>query len=120
MSALEIVVITAGLFLGYWVVSKLFFGGSSATPSSTDSSQERYSGTTVRDEVSSASWNEILEVSPLASADEIKRAYKLLISKYHPDKVAMLGEELIKLAEHKSKEITQAYREALRLRGVDP
>lgn len=119
MSTLEIVVVISGLFLGYWVVSKFLLGGPSTTTSSTGRSQDRDSGTTERHEVPSASWDEILNVSPLASVDEIRRAYKMLISQYHPDKVAALGDELKKLAEYKSKEITQAYREALRIRGAD-
>lgn len=119
MSALEIIVVISGLFLGYWVVSKFLLRDSSRKASPTGRSQERDGGATERHEVPSASWDEVLNVSPLASVDEIRRAYKMLISQYHPDKVATLGDELKKLAEQKSKEITQAYREALRIRGAD-
>jgi len=39
----------------------------------------------------------------------IRKKYIELISKYHPDKVAELGPELIELAERKTKEINAAY-----------
>ena len=42
-----------------------------------------------------------------------------LASQYHPDKVASLGPELRELAERKSREITQAYREVMRAHGDD-
>ena len=63
-------------------------------------------------------WYRTLEVAPAAGAEDIQRAYRRLISQYHPDKVATLGDELKAVAERKSKEITLAYREAMRLRGA--
>ncbi|MDP1984156.1 MAG: J domain-containing protein [Sulfuritalea sp.] len=118
MSGIEIVVILFGLFLGYWIVSKFLLGGSTAKPSA-ERAQESQGDTRNVDDVPAAGWNEILHVSRDAPLDEIRQAYKTLIGQYHPDKVASLGEELRALAEHKSKEITQAYREALRVRGGD-
>ena len=44
-----------------------------------------------------------------ASVQEIRRAYKRLAKKYHPDRVAHLGPELVKLTEEKFKEVKQAY-----------
>lgn len=40
---------------------------------------------------------------------EIRKKYFELIAKYHPDKVAGLGPELVQVAESKSKQINQAY-----------
>lgn len=40
---------------------------------------------------------------------EIRKKYFELIAKYHPDKVAGLGPELVEVAETKSKQINQAY-----------
>ena len=59
------------------------------------------------------SWYAVLKVAPSASVDEIRRAYKLQISQYHPDKVATLGAELRELAERKTKDITEAYRQGM-------
>ena len=53
--------------------------------------------------------HEVLGVDKNASPEEINRAYKNLANKYHPDKVAHLGEEFGKLAEQRFKEIQAAY-----------
>jgi len=55
----------------------------------------------------------ILELPPGASQSEIRAAYRRLAARYHPDKVAHLGEEFQKLAEIKFKAIQAAY-DALR------
>jgi hypothetical protein len=109
MKLTEIAVILFGLFAGYWVVTKLFFRpkvGNDKDPVSPP-------------EVKPA-WNEILQIASSATAQEIREAYKHLISKYHPDKVDSLGQELKDLAVQKSKEITAAYREGMHVRGEDP
>ncbi len=41
--------------------------------------------------------------------EEIRAAYLMRISEYHPDKVAALGKEIREVAERKSKEINVAY-----------
>jgi hypothetical protein len=51
----------------------------------------------------------LLEVSPQASAHEIKAAYKRAVARYHPDKVAHLGKEFQELAHKKLLAIQQAY-----------
>ena len=51
----------------------------------------------------------LLEVSPQASADEIKAAYRRAVARYHPDKVAHLGKEFQELAHKKLLAIQQAY-----------
>lgn len=110
MTLTDIAVILFGLFAGYWVVSKLVFRSPKA-PS------QPAAGSTAN---APPRWNDILQIAPSASAIEIRDAYKHLISKYHPDKVENLGQELKDLAEHKSKEITAAYQEGLRERGELP
>ena len=55
--------------------------------------------------------HEVLGVEPGADQEEIKKAYRALVNKYHPDKVAHLGDEFRKLAEIRFKEIQQAYQE---------
>jgi preprotein translocase subunit Sec63 len=107
----EAAVILFGLFAGYWVVSKLFF----RSPAVKD--EPRAANPAAATE---PGWHEVLGVSAAASADQIREAYKRLISKYHPDKVDNLGQELKDLAERKTQEITAAYREGMRSRGCDP
>ena len=51
----------------------------------------------------------VLGVDKNASQEDIKKAYRELVNKYHPDKVAHLGDEFQKLADRRFKEIQQAY-----------
>lgn len=57
--------------------------------------------------------HEVLGVPRGASVDEIKRAYRKLAAKYHPDKVDHLGDEFKVLAEKRFKEIQDAYQELM-------
>ena len=50
---------------------------------------------------------DVLGVSPSASDDEIKKAYRDLTRKYHPD--ANVDNPLADLAEEKFKEVQEAY-----------
>lgn len=52
---------------------------------------------------------DVLEVIPTASAETIHAAYRSLISRYHPDKVAMLSPDLQAAASARTKEINFAY-----------
>ncbi len=54
---------------------------------------------------------QVLEIEKGASQIEIKRAYRQLAGKYHPDKVEHLGIEFKALAEKRFREIQQAYQE---------
>jgi curved DNA-binding protein CbpA len=56
------------------------------------------------------SYYDILNVTPTASADEIKHAFRREIAKYHPDKVEHLGREFHEIAAVKAGELTQAYK----------
>lgn len=60
----------------------------------------------------------ILEVSPDASDDDIKKAYRELAKKYHPDKVSHLGEEVRKTAEEKITALNAAYEAIKEERGM--
>jgi hypothetical protein len=53
---------------------------------------------------------EMLDVAPAASVDEIKRAFRREIAKYHPDKVQHLGKEFQEIAATKAAELTLAYK----------
>ena len=51
----------------------------------------------------------ILEIDPSASGQEVKKAYRKMATKYHPDKVSHLGKEMQDLAEEKFKAVNDAY-----------
>ena len=64
--------------------------------------------------VKSTDWAyKILEIDPSASEDEIKKAYRKMAVKFHPDKVSYLGEEFKNKANEKFQKINEAY-EALK------
>ena len=67
---------------------------------------------------SNDSYYKILEISPDATNDEVKKAYRRMAVKHHPDKVASLGEDVQKAAEEKFKAISQAYEAICRERGI--
>ena len=60
----------------------------------------------------------ILEIDPNATDEEVKKAYRKMAVKYHPDKVATLGEDVQKAAEEKFKAVNQAYEAICRERGI--
>ena len=59
----------------------------------------------------------ILEISPDASESEIKKAFRKMAVKYHPDKVSHLGEDYKKAAEEKIKKVNEAYEQIKKERG---
>ena len=58
---------------------------------------------------SSESAYKILEITPQASVAEIKKAYRSMAVKFHPDKVTHLGEEFQKAAHEKFQKVNEAY-----------
>lgn len=59
-----------------------------------------------------------LEISPSSSNDEVKKAYRRMAMKYHPDKVANAGEEIRKQATEKFRGINEAYEHIKQQRGL--
>ena len=55
----------------------------------------------------------VLGLKENASREDVKKAYRQLAGKYHPDKVSHLGEEFRMLAERRFKEINAAYQELM-------
>ncbi len=53
---------------------------------------------------------ELLEIPPGSPADEVKRAFRAQIARYHPDKVQHLGREFQSMAADRAAELTEAYR----------
>lgn len=60
----------------------------------------------------------ILEVDPSASNEELKKAYRQMAMKYHPDKVSHLGEDFRKTADEKFKKVNEAYEKIKKERNI--
>lgn len=60
----------------------------------------------------------ILEIEKAVSDDEVKRAYRKMAKKYHPDKVITKNEAIKKGAEEKFKEVQRAYEQIQKERGI--
>jgi len=60
----------------------------------------------------------ILEITSDASDNEVKKAYRKMAVKYHPDKVSHLGEEHKHAAEEKFKSVAEAYNSIKKQRGI--
>ena len=59
----------------------------------------------------------ILEVDKTATNDEIKKSYRDLAKKHHPDKVQHLGDAYVKAAQDKFQQIQKAYQNIKNERG---
>ena len=58
-----------------------------------------------------------LEIEPSATDEQIKKAYRTMAKKYHPDLVNDLGEEVKKSATEKFRSINEAYETLKKQRG---
>jgi DnaJ like chaperone protein len=67
---------------------------------------------------SSDSAYRILEIEKTVTNDEVKLAYRKMAKKYHPDKLQHLGAEHIKGAEEKFKQVSIAYEQIQKERGL--
>lgn len=60
----------------------------------------------------------VLEIDRNATNDEVKKAYRAMAVKYHPDKVAYLGEDVKKAANEKFQRLNEAYEKIKKERGM--
>jgi len=60
----------------------------------------------------------ILEIEKTASDEAVKRAYRTMAKKYHPDRVITENEAIKKGAEEKFKQVQKAYEEIQKQRGI--
>jgi DnaJ like chaperone protein len=61
----------------------------------------------------------ILEITREATDEEVKKAYRKMALKYHPDRVTHLGEEVQKAANAKFQELNAAYESIKKERGMN-
>lgn len=61
----------------------------------------------------------ILEIESTASDEEVKKAYRRMAMKYHPDKVSHLGEDFKKVAHEKFRKVQAAYEQIKKERGIN-
>ena len=59
----------------------------------------------------------ILGVSKTASDNEIKKAYRKIIKKYHPDKLQGVSQDVVKMAKEKFQSVKDAYEHIRKKRG---
>jgi DnaJ like chaperone protein len=69
--------------------------------------------------IPNADWAyEMLELTPSATDDEIKKAYRKMAIKYHPDKVEYLGEDFKRSANEKFQKLNLAYEAIKKERNI--
>ena len=82
----------------------MFRSGASCHPPPTWRSSRKANRDSLKD------YYALLEIAPTSSADEVKRAFRSQIARYHPDKVQHLGKEFQAMAADRAAELTEAYR----------
>lgn len=63
-------------------------------------------------------WYKILEIDTHASDDEVKKAYRRMAMKFHPDKVSTMGEDVKRAAHEKFQKLNEAYEKIKKERGM--
>ena len=61
----------------------------------------------------------ILEISESATDEEVKKAYRAMALKHHPDRVAHLGDEVSHDAKEKFQKVNEAYNDIKKARGFN-
>jgi len=60
----------------------------------------------------------VLEIEPSATDEEVRKAFRKLALKHHPDRVATLGEDVRRAAEEKFQQINNAKERIYKARGM--
>lgn len=92
-----------------------------STESKSNSSQKTNNSKKTKRQHSNISVNEaydILGINSTASDSEIRKAYRALAIKYHPDNAANLGDEAIRQATESMKQINEAWETVKMARGI--
>jgi len=61
----------------------------------------------------------ILEINENATDGEVKKAYRKMAVKYHPDKISHLGTEFLKAAKEKFQKVNEAYNTIKKERAIN-
>lgn len=61
----------------------------------------------------------ILEIDPSSTNEDVKKAYRKMAMKYHPDKVSHLGEDIRKSADDKFTMVNEAYEKIKKERNMN-
>lgn len=61
----------------------------------------------------------VLEIDKSATDEEVKKAYRRMAVKYHPDKVGYLGDDFKKAANEKFQKVNEAYERIKKERGMN-
>lgn len=126
LSIKEILFVIFAMFVGYGLVTFLIKSvqdKSTGIPEQNGPFQDHAQsdsnsgGQTKEERMESFAWHEVLEISPMATHQEIRDAYRRKISMYHPDKVAGLAPEFAQIAEKKTQDLNRAYEQAI---GMEP
>ena len=105
MTWYEGLAIASGLAIGYWLVSVF------TAPRDPDADAPEKPVGPSNSDVAEAPWHEVMGVSEWATEEQVTAAYRDRVGQYHPDKVATMGPEIRVLAERKTRELNDAYRQ---------
>lgn len=61
---------------------------------------------------------EVLEIDEKASDEDVKKAYRRMATRFHPDKVNTLGQDAVDAAQKKFQKVQEAYDEIKKRRGL--
>jgi DnaJ like chaperone protein len=67
---------------------------------------------------SADAYYKILEIDPGVSNEEVKKAYRRMARKYHPDMVSHLGDDFKEIANEKFKKVNEAYEQIKKSRNM--
>jgi DnaJ like chaperone protein len=65
----------------------------------------------------SEKWHTMLGITKQASDNEVKKAYRKMAVKYHPDKLQAVSEDIKKLSEEKFLKVKEAYEQIMKERS---
>lgn len=112
MSLLEILVGASGLAIGYWLVSVFLSSHRPSSDAQHDQAADANPPHVI--DIGARHWTEVLGVAEAADEAQVTAAYRRRISEYHPDRVAMMADEIRALAGERTAEINAAYEQAMR------